>query len=71
MEDLLRRTLFGTFASALFFSAEQTVAFIEQKGQSEAVFGKMFAVAAQAKLTYERKLFAIGLTSLLTLERAP
>lgn len=71
MADHLKRHLLGVFLSAMIYNSTATINFLESRGLTQLVLSEIFNLASSFKNTYERKIFIIGLSSMLTAQVLP
>jgi hypothetical protein len=71
MADHLKRHLLGVFLSATSYNPTVTINYMEKKGITGEVISQLFALAPTFKNSYERKLFILGLSHMLTAQSLP
>ena len=67
----LKKHLLLVFMSALYYNASATIKYLENRGQTKNVLVEVFRLKKSFKSTYERKVFIIGVTQILTVLDAP
>lgn len=71
MQDHLKRQLLLVFLSAMIYNPNATLNYMEQRALTQTVLTEIFNLSTTFKNSYERKLFSVGLSQMLTAQVLP